>query len=179
MMDPAPTEDDEAPPAVVWKRRRPQASMRRREPAKADSDGDSSSSSGDDEPAQAVKKQKRSAGAGAISASSATGVRRPAAPASAAFVADRQTPIASSNDATKQSNWYDEDADAAPGRKGKTTAQGETAADGGTYRGLAHQKQSLIQKSANAPSRSVGPIKAPTNIRTITVTDFAPDVCKE
>lgn len=29
------------------------------------------------------------------------------------------------------------------------------------------------------PARSVGPVKASSNVRTITVTDFAPDVCKD
>lgn len=31
----------------------------------------------------------------------------------------------------------------------------------------------------DTPKKSFGPIKAPTNVRTITVTDFAPDVCKD
>jgi len=48
----------------------------------------------------------------------------------------------------------------------------------GSYKGLANQT-SFIQKNPDAPTRSVGPIKAPTNIRTTTTTDFAPDVCKD
>ena len=48
----------------------------------------------------------------------------------------------------------------------------------GTYKGLAN-KTSFIQKNPDAPDRKYGPIKAATNIRTITITDFAPDVCKD
>jgi RING finger protein 113A len=58
------------------------------------------------------------------------------------FTTDRNAPLTSTNDATKQSNWFDEDL-------------------------------------KDAPIRSFGPIKASTNVRTITVTDFAPDVCKD
>ncbi|KAJ2966713.1 hypothetical protein NUW58_g10598 [Xylaria curta] len=38
---------------------------------------------------------------------------------------------------------------------------------------------SPLLKNPNAPDRKVGPIKAATNIRTVTTTDFAPDVCKD
>ena len=58
------------------------------------------------------------------------------------FTADRDAPLTGTNDATKQSNWFDEDL-------------------------------------KDAPIKSFGPIKASTNIRTITVTDFTPDVCKD
>ena len=58
------------------------------------------------------------------------------------FTADSNVSITTTNDATKQSNWFDE------GSKG-------------------------------GPIRSVGPVKAPTNVRYTTVTDFAPDVCKD
>lgn len=95
------------------------------------------------------------------------------------FSADRNVPITDSNDATKRSDWFDEDA------KGTLSAQsllGSTRAlpqeSDGTYKGLANQS-SFIQKNENAPSRSLGPIKAPTNIRTVTVMDYAPDVCKD
>ena len=97
------------------------------------------------------------------------------------FQADRSVPITSVNDATKQTNWFDETDDAKllgktrplPGSKSTSAPQPD-----GTYKGLANQS-TFIQKNPNAPSRTVGPIKAATNIRTITVTDFAPDVCKD
>ncbi len=100
------------------------------------------------------------------------------------FAADRSTLIQISNDATKQSNWYDENAkDALSAQnllgKGRSRTVEESSIDNnGTYRG-ASSYGSFIQKNPNAPNRQVGPIKAPTNIRTITVTDFAPDVCKD
>ncbi|CRK15117.1 hypothetical protein BN1723_010544 [Verticillium longisporum] len=52
------------------------------------------------------------------------------------------------------------------------------AAPDGTYKGLAN-KTSFVQRNLDAPSRTVGPIKAPTNIRTITVIDYTPDTCKD
>ncbi|KAI9850110.1 MAG: RNA-splicing factor [Thelocarpon superellum] len=102
--------------------------------------------------------------------------------------ADRTAAIISTNDATRQSNWYDEaSADALSSKNllGTTRARsGDAVGDGdggprdSTYKGAANY-QTFIQKNPNAPSRQVGPVKAPTNIRTITVTDFAPDVCKD
>lgn len=78
------------------------------------------------------------------------------------FAADRNVPITITNDATKQSNWFDEDSKGALG----------------TTRAMPSQT-SFIRKNPNGPTTSVGPIKAPTNIRTTTITDFAPDVCKD
>lgn len=50
---------------------------------------------------------------------------------------------------------------------------------GPTYKPLANQT-SFITRNPNAPDRRFGPIKAPpSSIRTTTVTDFAPDVCKD
>jgi len=100
------------------------------------------------------------------------------------FAADRSGQIESTNDATRQSNWYDEssrDSLSAKQLLGTTRAKPSTGGEvenDGTYKGAASY-QSFIQKNPNAPNRQVGPVKAPTNIRTITVTDFAPDVCKD
>ncbi|KAF2235687.1 pre-mRNA-splicing factor cwc24 [Viridothelium virens] len=99
------------------------------------------------------------------------------------YTGDRSTKIEDINDATKQSNWYDEngkDALDTENLLGKTRARpidGPTQSDG-TYKGTKNY-QSFIQKNPNAPERKMGPVKAPTNIRTITVTDYAPDVCKD
>lgn len=107
------------------------------------------------------------------------------------FSGTNSTTITNTNDATKTSDWYD-DAAASPlssrdllgktryGQPGRPSKSHHEASDG-TYRGAAAYT-SHIQKSQNALEKtsSVGPIKAPpTNIRTITVTDFAPDVCKD
>ena len=98
------------------------------------------------------------------------------------FAADRSAHISETNDATKTSNWFDESAPDAKSLLGTTrprpTKADDEASTDGTYKGTANY-QTYIQKNPNAPSRTVGPVKAPTNIRTITVTDFAPDVCKD
>ena len=100
------------------------------------------------------------------------------------YSADRSAQISETNDATKTSNWFDEsgrDAKSLLGTSLNRPVQpdkGTASTNAGTYKGAAGY-QSFIPKNPNAPSRTVGPVKAPTNIRTITVTDFAPDVCKD
>ncbi|KAI9793711.1 MAG: RNA-splicing factor [Peltula sp. TS41687] len=155
-----------------------------------DSDG-SDYSSTEDESGRQIKRRKKNTGA--VGASS-TATKRPKGTdnllEATKFVSDRSLTIESTNDATKQSNWYEEtgkDSMSAKDLLGSTrtkpptvtTASSKSNGDGGgTYKGAANY-QSFIQKNPNAPSRQMGPIKAPTNIRTITVTDFAPDVCKD
>lgn len=102
------------------------------------------------------------------------------------YTADRSGQIDSVNDATKQANWFDEVKFSAKSLLGKATARPdinfahptEGDNDDGLYKGSS-KYTNFITKNPNAPSRQVGPLKAPTNIRTITVTDFAPDVCKD
>ncbi|KAH0438079.1 Pre-mRNA-splicing factor cwc-24 [Colletotrichum kahawae] len=172
--------DAPAAPVAVFKKRgaKGKANIRKRPatppPANSDSDSDYSS---EDETGQRVKRRKKT---GAITASSKDQAASRQELSATVFKADRNVPITDSNDATKHSNWYDEDGKGALDAKnllGSTRAKPSQAPDG-TYKGLANQT-SFIQKNPDAPSRTVGPIKAPTNIRTITVTDFAPDVCKD
>lgn len=91
------------------------------------------------------------------------------------FAADRSTHMAANEDATKTSNWYDS---AAANNDSKPAPPTETNESNGGYKGSSNYS-TFISKNPNAPNRQVGPVKAPTNIRTITVTDFAPDVCKD
>ncbi|KAL8312881.1 hypothetical protein RB597_005646 [Gaeumannomyces tritici] len=186
----------EAPaPVAVFKKRgaKAKANIRKRAatPAAATAaDGGSESSdysSSEDETGQRVKRRKRNKhGAAATtfpSPRSRPAYLEPSDDLSATvFRADRSVPITDSNDATKRSDWFDEDDDALSAKNllGSTRARpGDSRqADDGLYRGLAN-KASFVQKNPDAPSRTVGPIKAPTNIRTVTVTDFAPDVCKD
>ncbi|KAF4582982.1 pre-mRNA splicing factor cwc24 [Ophiocordyceps camponoti-floridani] len=170
-------------PVAFFKKRsaKSKANLRKRPatPPPADSDSDSDLSSSENEVGQRVKRRKRTALITAASGNPASGKGDVAA---TVFTADRSAPITSTNDATKQSNWYDDD-DALPAKKllGSTRqlpSKRDRAQPDGTYKGLANQT-SFIQKNPDAPTRTVGPIKAPTNIRTITVTDFAPDVCKD
>lgn len=179
-----PTEDAanaEAPaPVAVFKKRgaKGKANLRKRAtPPPANSDSDSDYSSSEDESGQRVKRRKKTAVVTATSKSAPSG--RDVGPVT--YSADRSVPISSANDATKQSNWYDEgskDELSAKNLLGSTRSSAQDSQPDGTYKGLANQT-SFIRKNPDAPQRTVGPIKAPTNIRTITVTDFAPDVCKD
>lgn len=103
------------------------------------------------------------------------------------YSADRSGQIDSVNDATKQSNWFDEEKLNVKSLLGKARARPNTNSphptasgdnEDGLYKGSS-KYANFITKNPNAPTRQVGPLKAPTNIRTITVTDFAPDVCKD
>ncbi|OTA98161.1 hypothetical protein M426DRAFT_326203 [Hypoxylon sp. CI-4A] len=178
--------DSPITPVAIFKKRgaKGKANIRKRPatPPPADSDSDDYTSS-EDEAGQRVKRRKKNTAV--VTASSKDNVARAEQKHGATiFEADRSVPITSSNDATKQTNWFDEDAHDAH-LLGKTRSLPKSkdapeppAQSDGTYRGLANQTK-FIQKNPNAPNRTVGPIKAATNIRTITVTDFAPDVCKD
>lgn len=170
-----------AEPVAIFKKRsaKGKANFRKRAatpPAASDSDSDYSSS--EDESGRKIKRRKKNTGI--ITASSKNNTNSNSDLTATVYTADRNTTIKSSNDATKQSNWYDENATDALSSKnllGSTRAAPAEPADG-TYRGLANATK-FIEKNPNAPTRVVGPVKAPTNLRTITVTDFAPDVCKD
>jgi RING finger protein 113A len=176
----SPDAPQDTEPVAMFKKRstKGKSSLRKRAatPPPA-SDSDSANYSSEDESGHKIKRRKRNTGA--ITASSKSNPTSRPDLVSTPYAADRSATIKSSNDATKQSNWYDENATDALSSKnllGTTRAKPE-AADG-TYEGLANAT-TFIQKNPNAPTRVVGPVKAPTNIRTITVTDFAPDVCKD
>ena len=175
---------EEAAPVAVFKKRgaKGKANLRKRPatppPAASDSDSDNYSSS-EDEAGQRVKRRRKNA---VVTVTSKGGTGSDRDLVATKFTADRSAPITSANDATKQSNWFYDEAKDAMSTKNllgstRALAKGEQQPDG-TYKGLANQT-SFIQKNPDAPQRKVGPIKAPTNIRTITVTDFAPDVCKD
>jgi RING finger protein 113A len=178
------TETPSAPAEqVLFKKRSAKSNFRKRPatPPPAGDDSDSSAySSSEDESGQRVKRRKKNTGI--ISASSKVKATSSSDLTSTIYTADRSGAIQSVNDATKQSNWYDENATDALSSKnllGSTRAiPPDAATRDGIYKGLANQT-TFIQKNPNAPTRTVGPVKAPTNIRTITVTDFAPDVCKD
>jgi RING finger protein 113A len=177
-----PSEASAAAPVAVFKKRgaKGKANFRKRPATPPADDSDSSAySSSEDEAGHKIKRRKKNTGA--ITVSSKASGPSTTELTSTKYVADRSG-ITSVNDATKQSNWYDEEATDALSSKnllGSTRAQpSQSSVPDGTYKGLANAT-SFIQKNPDAPSRSIGPIKAPTNIRTITVTDFAPDVCKD
>lgn len=187
MMDAvAPPTQSDLGPSLFKKRSSKNTTIRKRPanpPPASQSDSDSSAS--DDGEGPSLKRRRKNGGVTASSrgAESTTNANLEATK----YAADRSTHIETTNDATKQSNWFDEnghDAMSAKSLLGSTRSSQAVpaSADGGsgtgTYRGAANY-QTFIAKNPNAPIRQVGPIKAPTNIRTITVTDFAPDVCKD
>lgn len=171
-----------AAPVAIFKKRgaKGKANIRKRPatpPAAKSDDSDSEYTSSEDESGQRVKRRKKNSAV--VTASSKNHASAPRHESATVFEADRSVPITSTNDATKQSNWYDDDKNLL----GKTRAlpnkpADNTGASDGTYKGLANSTK-FIEKNPNAPQRSVGPVKAPTNIRTVTTTDFAPDVCKD
>ncbi|KAF3760086.1 putative Pre-mRNA-splicing factor cwc-24 [Cryphonectria parasitica EP155] len=177
--------------------RKGKANLRKRAPspppAAADnSDSDEPSSSDDDDGnvegggSRRIKRRKVNTGAVTVSSrdpNSGTTVKDVAG--TTVFSADRNVPITDSNDATKHTDWFEETSKGGDGLSaksllGSTRAMPAGASSGpdGTYKGLAG-RTNFIQKNPNAPNRTVGPIKAPTNIRTVTVMDYAPDVCKD
>lgn len=175
-------EEPANPPVALFKKRgaKGKANIRKRPatPPPANSDSDSDYTSSEDESGQRVKRRKKNAVVTASSKSAPTVEKELTA---SAFTADRAVPISNANDATKQSNWYDEDAKDALSSKnllGSSKNASKPSQPDGTYKGLANQT-SFIERNPDAPNRTVGPMKAPTNIRTVTVTDFAPDVCKD
>jgi len=175
-------------PAVVFKKRSAKVNARKR-PATPPPESSSSEEdySSEDEGVRQVKRRRKTA---VVTASSATQKPINQDFSTTKFTADRSTTIVESNDATRQSNWYEEKADdlSAQNLLGKTRKQPSTtlstpddprAALDGKYKGQAAYT-SFISKNPDAPPKLVGPMKAgPTNIRTITITDFAPDVCKD
>lgn len=169
-------------PVAVFKKRsaKGKSNFRKRAatpPPASDSDSSAYSSS-EDESGRRVKRRKKNTGV--ITATSKKDSQSTSHLEPTKYSAERSETIKSSNDATKQSNWYDENATDALSSKnllGTTRAAPTEAADG-TYKGLANAT-SFIKKNPDAPNRVVGPVKAPTNIRTITVTDYAPDTCKD
>ena len=170
-------------PQISFKKRsaKSKSNFRKRPatPPPADSDDNSSAySSSEDEAGHRIKRRRKN---GVITATSAKTNAKNEDIEAPKIAADRSARIEETNDATRQSNWYEGDKEddlSAKNLLGTTRSQGTGPESDGTYKGAANY-QKFIQKNPNAPSKQIGPIKAPTNIRTITVTDFAPDVCKD
>ncbi|KAK0911084.1 RNA-splicing factor [Friedmanniomyces endolithicus] len=97
-----------------------------------------------------------------------------------AYAADRTSTLTTNDDATKTSNWYTEASNAAEAARATARHARETQEQdaGGAYKG-AGGYSNFILKDREPGGKLAGPVKAPTNVRTITVTDFAPDVCKD
>jgi RING finger protein 113A len=99
------------------------------------------------------------------------------------FTASSRDIVSSASaEATRSNDWYDEES--LLGKKKKETTTTPVEVQDGTYRGASASYQSFIKKQGSdngggGEPKGVGPMKAPANVRTITVTDYAPDVCKD
>lgn len=161
--------DTEAP-VVSFKKRgnKAKTNIRKRE-ATPPASGFTSS---EDEGGHKIKRRRKNA---AVAASStANGSRHTAdepVTTSAAKI------LTNKDDATKTEDWYDEKNGKAAEQKRAATTNPGSAPDG-IYKGTANYT-SFIQKNPDREPKSVGPQKSSSNVRTITVTDFAPDVCKD
>ncbi|PNS17410.1 Pre-mRNA-splicing factor cwc24 [Sphaceloma murrayae] len=156
---------------VLFKKRAGKGAAARKRPAtpppESGSDSDYSS-----EEENGVRVKRRKVGGVKVSATVHRGPQDLSK--STAFAGDRSATIANTDDATRTSHWQELDQSARGGQSNDASSDGKS----GTYKGAANY-QSYIQKGPDAQQKSVGPVKAATNIRTITVTDFAPDVCKD
>ncbi|KAB8801889.1 hypothetical protein FH972_026710 [Carpinus fangiana] len=179
---------ESAPPVALFKKRAGKTNARKRPatPPPQNSDSSSEAYSSADEATGARQAKRRRTG-GVAAGSSATVVRRPEDTQTelkpTQFRASSTTDIHDTNDATKAADWYDEKA--LLGRsshpKAALSQQQQKQASDGTYKGAAAYTTHIQRSQASLEKKSsIGPIKAPpSNIRTITVTDFAPDVCKD
>lgn len=152
-------------PVVTFKKRAPKGVVRKAAPPPPSESDSSSGSEAEGDDGRVVKRRKIHGNA--LKASTTDQQRKGTYEGTTKYEADRSATIEASNDATKQSNWYDEKADGALSSKNLL----------GTTR--SSKPTSLIEKNPDAPTRQVGPVKSSTNVRTITVTDYAPDVCKD
>ncbi|KAL2263838.1 hypothetical protein VTK26DRAFT_4886 [Humicola hyalothermophila] len=176
-------------PVAIFKKRgaKGKANLRKRPatPPPADNTDDSDFSSSEDEAGQRIKRRKRNAGAVVASSKDSSAAAHRDDLSATVYQADRNASLDSAKrDATKQTNWYDEDAEAAAlsSREllGSARAMPASQPDG-TYKGLANQA-SFVARNPDAPAgrkAAVGPVRAPAHIRTVTITDMAPDVCKD
>lgn len=164
--------DATASAPVIFKKRAGRANLKKRAATPPSSASDSDYSSAEDESGARVKRRRKN---GITTSTSA--IAKPAAASfakSTQYTGDRSAAITNLDDATKTSNWFHAD-EAAKAATAEGEA-GETAEKDGTYKG-AKGYGNFIQK--NPDKKSVGPVKAPTNMRMITLVDFAPDVCKD
>lgn len=153
---------------VVFKKRAGRANLKKRA-ATPPSASDSEYSSEDESGARVKRRRK-----GGITTSTSA-ITKPTRDLgkSTQFAGDRSAAITTMDDATRTSNWVHMDEAASGGQQ----QDGDVEKDG-TYKG-AKGYGNFIQKNPDKLGKSVGPVKAPTNMRMITLVDFAPDVCKD
>lgn len=152
-------------PVIKFKKRGAKAAPRKVAPPPPPSDSDdfSSGSEAEGEDGRVVKRRKINGNA--LKASTAD--QKPSTAGlegTTQYQANRSATIEASSDATKQSNWFEGDEELS-----SKNLLGSTRTKPTTF----------IEKNPDAPTRQVGPQKSSSNVRTITVTDYTPDVCKD
>jgi RING finger protein 113A len=160
---------DTAAPIVKFKKRGAKAAPRKvAPPPPADSDSDfSSGSEAEGGDGRLVKRRKLNGNA--LKASTADARVKTTLEGTTKYEADRSAVLEASTDPTKGTRWYNATADDSLSSKNLL----------GSTRSMGPKPQSHIEKEPNAPERKVGPQKAPSNVRTITMVDYTPDVCKD
>ncbi|KAI5306268.1 RNA-splicing factor [Ascosphaera pollenicola] len=189
-------QDGPALPASSFKKRTAKKSFRKKpaapSPPPAAASASSSESDADDDDDTGHRRIKRRRKTATVTASSHPLTGRGVNPHDTEeLMRAAAAPSVAVNEATKTAEWFDE-----PGALGKddlsaqnllgktrphTTGNPAAALPDGTYRG-ANAYSSFIQKNPDRQSstaKKFGPTKTPSNVRTITITDFAPDVCKD
>lgn len=184
-------------PALFKKRNKPGATIRKRAATPPPASDESGFSSDEDEiTGQRIKRRK--VNKGTVAASTATtndngggfiavGVKAVDDLTASKHEASTSKDIAFVNDATRAADWYEEQTGnltvsqllGSSSRKPKPAVPPADNSDG-AYHGQSSYSN-FINKNPNASSaKSFGPIKAAaSNVRMVTVTDFAPDVCKD
>ena len=175
--------------APLFKKRGPKANQIRKRlatPPPADSDSESGYTSTEDE-GRRIKRRKKSAIVTATSKNDPS-VTAPNDFSTTKYEADHSAQLTDTNDATKASDWYDEKSllgttrtrpiHSNPKDSKPLAAQSSVGGDG-TYKGQAAYTSFIHKNPDHQKPKTVGPIKGSSNVRTITVTDFAPDVCKD
>ncbi|KAK1063329.1 RNA-splicing factor [Friedmanniomyces endolithicus] len=168
---------DVAPPTFKKRTHKPTTARKRpATPPPDDSASDSSSYTDDEASGSRIKRRKLEG----VKISGETRREPQNLSKTSAYAADRTSNLTTNDDATKTSNWYTEASNAAEAARATARQARETQeqdADG-AYKG-AGGYSNFVQKDREPGGKLAGPVKAPTNVRTITVTDFAPDVCKD
>ncbi|KAK5046276.1 hypothetical protein LTR84_008419 [Exophiala bonariae] len=162
-----------APVSFKKRQNKSKSIIRKREATHPKSDSDSGFTSSEDEEGRQIKRRRKTGGLVASSTQNNKVRTGPSEtePATAIVAPSNQ------DDATKISNWFEDSGKQKPGGTLAGDSIDGVTADG-TYKGAANY-QSFIQKNPDRAGKQVGPLKASSNVRTITVTDFAPDVCKD
>lgn len=169
-------------PPVVFKKRATKSTARKRAatpPPTSDTDSDLTSS--EDENGRQIKRRRTIGTITATTKTSRTFTDTTGTPSTDAdhISAKVVQPPSNADNATKSSDWFDTEHEK-PQVLQPSAAQTQSE---GIYHGTVAYK-SFIRKPSDHqlqpnPSRTVGPQKLNSNVRSITVTDFAPDVCKD